>query len=146
VVNSTRLIDYEGGPAILGIITDISIRKSIERQLRASEQSYRTLLDTCPDAIVATDLEGNMVIANDAAARLRGFSDVEALLRDGGNSLETIVPEQRGRAAEGLARTLQEGTVQRFEYDIAARDGERTIPVELTTSVLRSHRAAGCRS
>ena len=41
--------------------------------LQESEERYRTLVETSPDAITLTDLEGKVILCNRQAARLHGF-------------------------------------------------------------------------
>ncbi|HET8943724.1 MAG TPA: PAS domain S-box protein, partial [Dehalococcoidia bacterium] len=47
---SGAVIQYEGQPAILGIVSDITERKVAEQALAASEEKFRTLVDTMPAA------------------------------------------------------------------------------------------------
>ena len=49
---ATKLIDYKGKKAILGILTDISDRKKAEEALKESEQLYRTLFDNSDDGFM----------------------------------------------------------------------------------------------
>ncbi len=45
VILTTRLIDYDEGKAILGIMTDITERRRMEKSLQESESLYRSLFD-----------------------------------------------------------------------------------------------------
>lgn len=42
--------------------------------LRESELRYRTLIETTPDAIVLTSVDGRIVLCNSSAARVHGFA------------------------------------------------------------------------
>ena len=74
-LHSTRVINFEGGPAILGIVTDVTEqRKAAETQMRllaAVEQSH--------DVIFITDVDGAITYVNPAFERLYGYSREEAL-------------------------------------------------------------------
>ncbi len=43
-IMTSKLIEYQGETAILGIVTDITGRKKVEKLLRESEESYRKLI------------------------------------------------------------------------------------------------------
>jgi len=72
---TTKLIDYEGGKAILGIVTDISAHKMIENALRASEERYRNLVELAPDGIVTLDKKGYVLSVNTAMLEIGGYSN-----------------------------------------------------------------------
>lgn len=52
-------------------------RKRTEQQLRLSQESYRLLAETAPDAILTMGSDGNVVFANAAAMTLFGYSEQE---------------------------------------------------------------------
>jgi len=56
-IMTSRLIDYEGESAILGIITDITERKQAEDSLRESEEKIRSITASAHDAIIMVDLD-----------------------------------------------------------------------------------------
>ena len=53
-----RLIYYEG------FIEEITQRKRAEDELRKSEEKFRNLVETSPDAITVTDMNGMIIMAN----------------------------------------------------------------------------------
>ncbi|MFW9997140.1 MAG: PAS domain S-box protein [Candidatus Odinarchaeota archaeon] len=133
LVYSSPIIHSEKPAGIRGIIIDISERKKVETELRASEEKYRRLVDTSPDGIVLTDLEGNIMMLNRQAARMSGFGDPSELI--GKNSLEFFLPEDQSRAVEKLQDTLSRGITRNTQYVLVRNDGS-TYWAELSASTI----------
>ncbi len=70
-------IQYEGQPALIGSLFDISERKYYEEALRRSEVLYRTIFETTGTAMMIFD--GNMLISlvNNEFERLSGYRKEE---------------------------------------------------------------------
>lgn len=83
------------------VVQEITALKEAEQRQRESEERFRFLLETAPDAIVLIHSEGRIVLVNRQAERLFGF-DREELV---GQPVELLVP-QRLRA---LHERLREG-------------------------------------
>lgn len=64
----------------LANITDISVRKELEDRLRASEKSYRDLIDNMQDVVCRVDGKGKIVSMNRAGAKILGYEKSEDLL------------------------------------------------------------------
>ncbi len=64
---------------IASIGREINGRKEAEMALRESEEKYRTLINDAEDAIILTDLEGNLLEANKKAEKLLGYTKQELL-------------------------------------------------------------------
>jgi len=73
---------------IVGIVQDITERKTIENALRESEGRLRTIVDTAVDAIVVIDEEGLVQSANLATERLFGFETHEVV----GSNISMLMP------------------------------------------------------
>jgi len=70
---TSKLITYEGETAILGIITDITERKQIEKQLKESEEKYHKQFEKALDATFLAEAETGIIVdCNRAATKLVG--------------------------------------------------------------------------
>jgi len=112
-------------------------RARIVTALAESEEVYRTLVETCPDAIFMTDLEGNITKVSQQALELYGCDDVDELL--GLNSFELIASEDRERAMSNLLKTLEKGVARNTEYSLLRKSGAR-FAGEISASLIRGAR------
>ena len=95
-----KLIAYDG------MITNITERKQAEDFLQKSEEQFRTLVESAPDAIFI-HVEGRFVYLNDAAIRLYGAASEKELL--GHAIVERIHPDHRARVLERIRFIDEEG-------------------------------------
>lgn len=72
-------IQYQGKPAILGNIIDISLRKKAEEVLTAERERLLVTFRSIGDGVITTDTKGNILIINSVAENLTGWTQKEAL-------------------------------------------------------------------
>jgi PAS domain S-box-containing protein len=117
-----------------GTLIDIPDRKQIEEALRESEDLYKTLVTTLPDAVTASDLEGKITFASERTAKLHGYERPDELI--GKSSFEIIAAEDHTRAAENLRKTLELRFTGPAEYTLLRKDGTRFLG-ELHAALLK---------
>ena len=97
---------------------------------------YQQLVGAMGDAVVVCDAAGAIVVWNDAAVRMFGFTREDAL----GQSLDLIIPErQRARHWDGYNKSMATGET-RYGSDVlrvpALHKEGRTLSIAFTVAML----------
>jgi two-component system cell cycle sensor histidine kinase/response regulator CckA len=74
-----RGIEYNGIPAVLNIVRDITERKQGEYELRQSDERYRIIIQTAMEGFWLADFQGRLLEVNDTYCRMSGYSEQELL-------------------------------------------------------------------
>ncbi|HIE15257.1 TPA: PAS domain S-box protein, partial [Candidatus Bathyarchaeota archaeon] len=75
-VNAT-LIEYDGEPAILAFVNDITERKNFEERLLQERSLFQAFMDSIPDALYFKDIESRFVMVNKAHAVNIGLKNAD---------------------------------------------------------------------
>jgi PAS domain S-box-containing protein len=70
---------YQGRPAIIGTLLDVTGRREAEIALKESEERFRNLVERAADAVFLHDTEGRIVEVNRQACESTGYSREELL-------------------------------------------------------------------
>jgi len=131
-------ITFDGHPAILGLIRDISKRNDAERALRESEELFGNAFRHSPHGMAFVSLEGRWLRANRSLCDLLGYSEEE--LRK--ISFETVThPEDVAEDLTNLGR-LVSGEISSYNrVKRYYRKDSRLIWVSVAVSAI--HDSAG---
>jgi PAS domain S-box-containing protein len=113
-----NIVGYEG------INVDLSQRKQMERQLREAHDFLNKLVMSSPNAIIATDLKGDIITWNRAAEEALGYKAEEVL---GRMNIRQIYPEGVAKQVMKMMRAPEYGGPGRLmSYPIVyvRRDGK----------------------
>ena len=132
-----QIIQIDGKPVLYALFRDITERRKAEEALRESEELYRTLVKTLPDAVTVTDLEGRIIEVSQQTIELHGFRSAGELM--GKNAVELIHPKDRDQAHGNLQKAFESGLIRNREYSFLKKDGS-TILGELNTALVRDAR------
>lgn len=116
------------------ILRDVTTRKLAEEALRDSEELYRALLHTSPDAVLCFDISGTIVEASRRSAELYGCNSPAELI--GMNALELVAPDESEKATYATGKVLEEGGIRDFEVNLVKRDGTAFIG-EVSAAAIR---------
>ena len=125
-VNAVR-IDWEGAPATLNFASDVTARRRSEMALRESESYNKVLFAASHQPLVVLDpATGRFIDCNDAAARIYGRENREAVL--GLAVLDVSAPCQydgspSAEAAQRCIKQACDSGVLRFEWRHRRPDG-----------------------
>jgi PAS domain S-box-containing protein len=115
---NTKLTEYNGEKAILGIVTDITEREKAKRELQESEERFRSLFEQAPLPVAITALNGTIFDANVSLQTLLGCS-LEELKKTSAIHLYEN-PQDRETLFEILE---QNGVVSDFSTRLKRKDG-----------------------
>lgn len=115
---------------VQGIARDITERKKAENALRESEKRLAATLNSIGDAVITTDMSGNVIHLNPVAERLTGWTTSEALGKHSSEIFRIINEQTRQPAESPVDRAMKKGIIIGLANHtlLIARDGtERPI-------------------
>lgn len=140
---STKGTIYNGCQIIISIIRDITERKNTEAKVWLEKERAQVTLDSIGDAVITTDVRGNVEYLNPIAEALTGWTNAEAA----GLSLEKvfqIVDEETSRPIKSpIVRCLKEGCVIGLEnHTVLINRQGHTIAIEDSAAPIRDRNKA----
>ncbi len=119
--------DVVKDPFYVGIFRDITVTREKEAELAKQKAYFKQLFDGSPQAVISTDLHGNITRVNTGFETLFGYSAHEVCHRM--NSC-IIVPDERRVEMTSIRQTILSGSIVHKETWRKHKHG-RSIPVSL---------------
>jgi PAS domain S-box-containing protein len=135
VSSSSVLAEHQA--AILAF-RDVTEARALEAELKKTKEFLERLIDSAVDGIIAADLSGRIILFNQGASRLFGYSAEQVI---GKLPVWKLYPEGVARTIMTELRADEQGGKGRLlptRRDIVAKDGE-IVPVTLTASIVYEH-------
>ena len=98
-----------------------------------AERVLAAIVESSEDAILAKDLDGNILAWNASAERMYGYSAGEMI----GNSIGVIIPSDRPNELKDILLRLKHGERVRHFETVRVAKGGRLIEVSLTVSPIK---------
>lgn len=127
--------DAQGKPiGFRGLSRDITERKRIEDALVASEEKYRSIIDSIVDGYVEVDLAGNWTFVNDVICNHMLYSREELLTM---NFQKLHTEQSAARAIAAFAEVYKTGKpIKALEIEAVRKDGSAGV-YELSVSLAK---------
>jgi PAS domain S-box-containing protein len=114
--------------------------RSREATLRESEQRWATTLASIGDAVIATDLSGNITFMNKIAEELTGWTLSEAAAKPVATVFHIVNEHTRNRVEDVVAKVLKEGMIVGLaNHTILVGKSGREIPIDDSGAPIRDH-------
>ncbi|MFG1691411.1 PAS domain S-box protein [Gemmatimonadota bacterium] len=127
LVNATCLVTFQGEPAVLGTISDITPQKEVQSRLRQERDRAQLYLDTAEVMLVAIDAEGRVEMINRKGCEILGWEEDELL---GKPWFETCLPAEAVQEVHAVFNRIMSGELEPLEYyenEVVRRDGDTRL-------------------
>ncbi|MCX6278942.1 MAG: PAS domain S-box protein [Bacteroidetes bacterium] len=123
-----------GDIEVVGVSRNIDERKKAENALRASEEKFKAIIETSPDGIAITALDGTIQFVTTKVVSMWGYDSTDELI--GRNAMEFVHPDYREKAIFLIAEMFNGNLTGAAEYMMVRKDGS-TFYGEANANILR---------
>lgn len=131
---TTSTVLAASGAVILSF-RDVTAQRALETELTKTKDFLEKLIDSTVDAIVAADIHGTVILFNQGAERIYGYSADDVV---GSMPVWKLYPDGVANQVMRMLRSVSYGGVGRLEQtrrEIVNRNGE-LVPVNMTASII----------
>ncbi len=121
--------------AIAVMSYDVSILKGLVGQLERSHSFLQNLIQSALDGVISADMSGKVLMFNDAATHITGYSAEEALSQ---MNITNIYPENIAYEIMHKLRSDEfggKGKLQSYQVDVISKNGD-LIPISLDAAIV----------
>ncbi|HVU32849.1 MAG TPA: PAS domain S-box protein [Opitutaceae bacterium] len=121
----THEVPFDGRPARMAIITDVTEQNRVHEELERERHLLRTLIDQFPDPIYVKDRDSRFLLANQTMAEMVGVAQPSDLIGRGDAAFFPAAEAADFRADE--QRVLQGHPIRNHEEIVTTSDGGRRV-------------------
>ena len=130
-------INWNGKPAVLALVTDVTPQRLAEEALRESEKRYRHMVDKAVAGVYETDPDGQILYVNDSMLKIFEYDSPDEVI---GQNVKIAYRDIRDR--DVLLEILERnGHVENFELEIVTKAGISKNAI--LTAVLHGDKISG---
>ena len=109
-------------------------KQHLKRELNESEEKYRTLYETIKEGIAFSDMEGNILDANQAFLDMLGYK-IEEIRR---TNYQELTPEKWQKITTGIIKnqTMVKGYSKEYEKEYIKKDGT-LLPITIRSWLIK---------
>ncbi len=123
-----------GDIEIVGVSRNIQERKNSENALRASEEKFKTMIETSPDGMAITTLDGIIQFVTAKVVSMWGYDLADELI--GRNTMEFVHPSYHEKAIYLITEMINGNLTGAAEYLMVRKDGS-LFYAEANANILR---------
>ena len=115
------LININETPHIIGIVENVNNEIIYREALQKSEDRYRVLVESSPDAIVSGNLKGEVTFASSMARKLFGYSESDKVI--GSNLIDYLQLDELPRVLDLIRQLFEQKKTEKFNAICKKKDG-----------------------
>jgi len=127
--------DSDALEALIRFDIDLTHLGDLQEDLQRSNSFLRNMLLSAVDGVIAADLTGKIIIFNDAAAEVSGYSVAEALTH---LNIRDLYPDDGARQVMKKLRSKEQdgkGKLKAYQVNVKGKNGD-LIPISLYASII----------
>ncbi len=101
-------IEWEGQPALLASLRDVTARRQADEAMRRVERRSQALIENAPDGIALVDMNDRIIFASPSAGRIFGYGETSEITT---GPAESTHPEDLDRVLATIASTFENPTL-----------------------------------